>query len=275
MKNLNTKTVAEVASRLKIDAAKLMEHLQTDVADESKQETKVGEILNGTEVFTAAEKETLLFNHGKSTYDKGAFASREIIAKDVAKQYGLDPIDPANKDVLNLVKKIVEQEKTKLGTAPDKRVSDLETEKSALQKTVSSLTAEVDNWKIKVSETETKTLIRSSIQSALSNISIDAEEARLPAQRELLQLAYENKHEIKIEDGKQIVYRDGKKLVDNLQNPISIEQSMKDFAPMYVNLKQKTGRGDSSSSQSQLAGDLATITDKKTLAEYLQKKNIA
>src|SRR3989337_2034619 len=203
MKNLNTKTVAEVASRLKIDAAKLMEHLQTDVADESKQETKVGEILNGTEVFTASEKETLLFNHGKSTYDKGAFASREIIAKDVAKQYGLDPIDPANKDVLNLVKKIVEQEKTKLGTAPDKRVSDLETEKSALQ----------------------KTLIRSSIQSALSNISIDADEARLPAQRELLQLAYENKHEIKIEDGKQIVYKEGKKLVDNLQNPISIEQS--------------------------------------------------
>ena len=57
MKNLNQKTVEHIASVLKTDPAKLTEHLQTDIADTSKQETKVGELLTGINVLSNSEKE--------------------------------------------------------------------------------------------------------------------------------------------------------------------------------------------------------------------------
>lgn len=274
MKNINQKTVEALATTLKVDTAKLSEQLMTDEADVSKQATKVTDLLTGRKVFTDDEEQQLLTNHGKNRYDAGYKAFEEIGLKEVKKKLGLDPIDPKINSIETIVNKIVEQEKIKLGTEPDKRVKDLETEKANLQKTVTDLGAEVETWKTKVSYAETSGTIKSSILSALNDIQIDADATRLPAQREILQMAFEKKHEVKIEDGKQVVYRDGKKLVDNLQNPLPIADVMKDFAPQYVNVKTKTGRGDASSQQSQLSGELVSITDRKTLLAYLENKNI-
>jgi hypothetical protein len=274
MTNINKQTVKELATRLKVDEAKLSAELLTDVADESKQTTKVGDLLNGMEVLSSTEKDTLLSNHGKTKYDSGAVAAKEIMAKEISKSFGLDPNDPSHKDMNVLVNKILEQEKKKNGTEPDKRVTELEKEKGNLQKSVINLTAEIETLKTKVSESHNTATIRSSVSAAIANIQFDADEAKLPAQREILQMAFEKKHEVKIEEGKAVVYRDGKKLVDSLQNPLTVEQAMKDFAPLYVNLKTKTGRGDSSSSNNSLSGDLASITDKNSLAKYLTDKNI-
>jgi len=274
MKNLNQKTVAELATVLKIDTAKLTEQLQTDESDTSKQDTKVGELLTGRSVLLDAEKDTLLTNHGKTRYDAGYKAFEEMGLKEAKKKFGVDPIDPKLNTIDALVTKIVEQEKVKIGTEPDKRVKDLETEKANLQKTVTDLGAEIETWKGKASQAETSGTIKSSILAALNDVQIEVDAARLPAQREVLQMAFEKKHEVKIEDGKQVVYRDGKKLVDNLQNPLPIVDVMKDFAPLYVNVKTKTGRGDSSSQASQLSGELASITDRTTLLKYLEDKKI-
>lgn len=272
--NLNQKTVAEVATILKVDATKLAEQLTTDVADVSKQETKVREIVPNGEYLTEAEKTQLLDNHGKTKYDSGRHVEREQGLKEAKKKFGFDPVDPSINTIDVLVSKIVEQEKTKLGQQPDKRVADLETEKANLQKTVTDLTTEIEGWKGKVSQAETSASVRSAILSAVNNIAIEADEAKLPAQKEILQLAFEKKHEVKIEDGKQVVYRDGKKLVDSLQNPLSVIDVMKEFAPTYINVKKVVGRGDASSQQSQLAGDLQGITDRDSLVSYLKQKNI-
>ena len=274
MKNLNTKTVGELAVALKIDATKLTEQLQTDESDISKQDTKVGELLTGRKVLTDSEEQQLLTNHGKTRYDAGYKAFEEMGLKEAKKKFNVDPIDPKINTIESLVNKIVEQEKIKIGTEPDKRVKDLEAEKANLQTTVTELGQQVESWKSKVSQAETSGTIRSSILSALNDVQIEAEAARLPAQREILQMAFEKKHEVKVEDGKQVIYRDGKKLVDHLQNPQSITDVMKDFAPQYVTVKAKTGRGDSSSEASHLSGELASISDRKSLLAYFDTKNI-
>jgi len=274
MKNLNSKTVGELAAALKIDAVKLTEQLQTDEADVSKQVTKAGELLTGRTILLDAEKEQLLSNHGKARYDAGYKAFEEIGLKEVKKKSGIDPIDPKIVTLEDVVNKIVEQEKIKLGTAPDKRVTDLEAEKSILQKSVTDLTGEIEQWKGKVSNAESTAVVRSAILSAVTSVPIDADDARIATQREVLQMAFERKHEVKLEDGKQVVYRNGKKLVDNLQNPLTIAEVMKEFAPLYVTVKKTRGRGDQSSEHSHLSGELASITDRKTLLAYLETKNI-
>lgn len=272
--NLNQKTVAEVATILKVDATKLAEHLTTDVADVSKQETKVKELVPNGKFLTESEETQLLDNHGKTKYDSGRHVEREQTLKEAKKKFGFDPVDPSINSLDILVSKIVEQEKTKLGQQPDKRVTDLETEKTNLQKTVTELTNELTGWKDKVSQAETNAVVKSSILSAVSAVPIDADEAKLPIQREILQTAFERKHEVKMEEGKQVVYREGKKLVDSLQNPLSVADVMKDFAPTYISVKKVAGRGDSSSQHSQLTGDLAAITNKESFVKYLEAKNI-
>lgn len=271
---LNQKTVAEVATILKVDAIKLAEHLSTEVADVSKQETKVRELVPNGKFLTESEEAQLLDNHGKSKYDSGRHVEREQTLKEAKKKFGFDPIDPSIGTIDALVNKIVEQEKTKLGQQPDKRVTDLETEKSNLQKTVTELTSEITGWKDKVSQAENNASVKTTILSAISSIAIDADEAKLPIQREILQTAFERKHEVKIEDGRQVVYRDGKKLVDSLQNPLSVNDVMKEFAPTYISVKKIAGRGDASSQHSTLSGDLAAITNRDSLVSYLAAKNI-
>jgi len=126
-----------------------------------------------------------------------------------------------------------------------------------------------------VDNVRSSTVIQSQVSSAINDLQIDVDAKMLGGQREMLSMAFMQRHQIKTEEGKQVVYRDGKALKDNLQNPVSVSQAIKDFAPSFVTLKAAPGgRGEGSSSQTQLSGDLSSITDSQSLNSYLASKNL-
>jgi len=126
MKNLNTQTVSALATVLKVDAAKLTEQLQTDEADATKQVTKISELVPEGEYLSATDKATLLDNTNKQGYNIGAVAGKEILIKNVAKEYGLK--DVTITEFPKLVAKVIEQEKAKSGIQTDEKVKTLEQE---------------------------------------------------------------------------------------------------------------------------------------------------
>jgi len=271
--NLNTKTVEALATTLKVDAAKLSAELVSNEADTSKQQTKVSELINGIEVLSPTDKTTLLENHGRSKYNEGALAGKEILLKNLAKEYGLK--DVTITEAPKLINKIVEIEKEKSGISTDEKIKTLSSEKEALQQTVLAKEAEITKWKGEIENVKTSTVIQSQVNSAIAELNIDAHANQISGQKEILSMAFLSKHEIKVEDGRSVVYKDGRKLVDHLQNPVSVSQAMKEFAPSYVTLKSTPGgRGEQSSTQTQLNGDLSNITDSASLSNYLAGKNI-
>ncbi len=274
MKNLNTQTVGELAKVLKVDSAKLTEQLMTDEADATKHVTKISELIPAdVELLTPTEKSTLLENNGKTKYNEGALAGKEILIKNVAKEYGLK--DVTITEFPKLVSKVIEQEKAKSGIQTDEKVKTLEAEKQALQQTVTGYEAEIAKWKGEVDNVRSSTAIQSQMNTAVMDVNIDAPEAILPGQRAMLVREFNQHHEIKTEDGKQIIYRDGKPLKDNLQNPVPLVQAMKEFAPKYVSLKTSPGgRGEGSSTSTPLNGDIANITNRESLEAYFASKGL-
>jgi hypothetical protein len=267
--NINTKTVETLASVLKVDAQKLSAELLTEIAEPSKQVTKITDLIPADVILlTPADKETLLDNHGKSKYNEGKLAEREMSVKEYKKERGLEN-HSSLKDWRTLIAYEVEQASK---STTDDVVKTLKVEKEALQQTVQAKEAEIAKWVSEVENVKTSTVIQSEVNRAMSEIQIEGDKAT--AQKEILSMAFMQKHQVKIEDGKAIVYKDGKKLVDSLQNSVSVSQALKEFAPSYVNITVPTGRGDSSSTNTPINGDIAKITDGASMTAYLDSKGL-
>jgi hypothetical protein len=271
MKNLNTKTVSELATMLKVEPSVLSEQLTTEQTDETKMETKIGEVLPKLTIMPTIDFNTLVENTGKQKYKEGKIAESEMSLKEQRKKFGFD--ESVN-SLDSLIAKAVEAEVQKSGTPTDARVKEYEKEKAALQTLVRQREEELAKVKGEVDEVKTNFTISNQIEKAIMEIPIDVDATKLNGQREILATIFKQKHTIKVEDGKQVVYRDGNKLVDGLMNPVSVQDALKDFAPAYVNVKASIkGRGDEASNL-QLSGDIAGITDRKSFEAYMAKKGI-
>ena len=271
MPELNQKTVEVLASTLKVDAAKLSEQLLTDQTDVTKMETKIGDVLTGLTIMPKADFTTLVENTGKQKYNEGKIAEAEMSLKEQRKKFEL-PDSVNSWDAL--ITSVVEAANKKSGTPADERVKAFEAEKLQLQGIIKTKETELAKALGEVENVKNGFTINNQIDRAIMEINIDADATKINGQREILATIFKQKHEIKIEDGKQVVYRDGKKLLDGVLNPVSVQDALREFAPAYVNVKADTkGRGDQSS-DTQLSGDLANIKDRKSFEAYMEKKGI-
>jgi len=270
---LNDKAVEKLATTLKTTPEKIKEELLTAEKDPAKMTTKIGEVVDGLEVLTKAEKDTLLDNHGRQKYDHGKIVGEEMQVKDAKKLKGMETSKA--KTLPDFLTELETKIKADSGIAVDAQVSQLNTEKQALQTTVLDRDKEILRLNGEVANVKTSTIINAELERAVKEVQIDIAEDKVSAQREMLNQAFMTKHEVKFEEGKVIVYREGKKLVDNIQNPLKVADVMKEFAPKYVNVKVPGGRGDQSSDNGNtLNEELSKIKTKDDYVSYLDKNGI-
>ena len=267
---LNKKTVEAVAGLLKIKPEDFTAQLEVE------GESKINDLIKDKQVFTAPDIEVLKVNIQKSGYDEGFVAGHEMSVKEAKKKYGLETI--VGKDINVFADALMEKVRKEAGT-PDKLVTDLTAEKTALQNTVQALTAEKTALTNEYATYKQSGLIRGKLELALNTLSIDADEALIPTQKQMYGNDFLSRHKIEIVDGREVVYNSaGEKMVDNLQNPLPLAEVVKTDAVKYLKLKSGLpdgGRGGSSSQDSTtLSAELSAVKNGNDLEGYLKNKNI-
>lgn len=266
---INNKTVEVLANTLKIDAAVLSEQLTV------AGEPKVSELLSDKEVFLKSELDVLLKNTQKDGYEKGKIAGVEMDLKAYKEETGLKGLEglKSHKDVVNY---IIES-KTKTGNV-DEVVKQYKTENEGLRKNYTDLEMKLQEAQQTFEQYKINAVVTNKIESAINGLVIDADSTLVNGQKEALKDQWLKNFSIKVIDGKEyVVNSTGEKLVDRLQNPISVSDSLKDFAPKYVKLKTEAqgGRGAQSSQNNKLSGDLGGIKTKGEFEAYLKSKDIS
>lgn len=266
---INQKSVDVLATTLKVDAKLLSEQLTI------AGEPKISELLSDKEVFLKSELEVLVKNTQKDGYEKGKLAGVEMDLKAYKEETGLKGLEglKTHKDVVNY---IVES-KTK-GLNTDEAVKQYKTENEGLRKNYTDLELRLKEAQTTFDQYKNNATVTSKIDYAINGLVIDADEAMVNGQKEALKDQWLKHFSIKLIDGKEYVVNSaGEKLVDRLQNPISVADSLKDFAPKYVKIKvdSQGGRGGQSSQNTKLSGDLSNIKTKEDFEKYLKQKDIS
>lgn len=270
---LNDKAVEILAEKLKVNKDELVADILTLEKEAEKMATKLPTLTKDLHVFSTAEKDTLLDNHGKNKYNEGKLAGIEMPLKEAKEKLGMKESKARNWD--EFLAEHSEKIKKESGVAEGEREKTLKEEKQALQDALKEKEKEVVKWKGEVENVRVSVQINNELEKALDTIQIEAPEELMAAQSAMLAREFKAQHEIKLEDGKTIVYKDGKKVVDHLQNPLTIKEALKQFAPKYVQIKVAKGRGEGSSKgTTRLSEELENIKTKADFLNYLAAKDI-
>lgn len=159
------------------------------------------------------DKETLLDNHGKARYDAGKTAGEEILLKDMSKLAGFDESIKDKSKFLETYKSKVEGE---ANIKPNEKVKELETSLETLRGQI----AEKDSAYSELQGSLESIKQRSNLLGSLPKIKDD-----LGLNKDEVLDMYLKSH--KIVDG--TVEKDGVILKDNLEKPISVNDSLNNF----------------------------------------------
>ena len=268
---INTKTVEVLANTLKIDASVLTEQLT------AQGEPKIAEHLKDKEVFTSEELSTLKKNVDHEAYEKGKIAGLEMDVKAKKEKFNLKGTEGV-KTHDDLINTLLERTKNEYGGKPDEAVKQLKAEKEALQNNYMELESKLKEKDSMFEQFKTNLVVSSKVDQALNYVVIDEDDRLVSAQKEMLKDKFMNTYKIQVIDGKEyVIDSTGNKLVDKLQNPVSVTEVMKTFAPNYVRVKSDTptGRGGKSSTATlPLSGELSGIKNKEQFEHFLKQKGI-
>ncbi len=216
---LSEKTIESMAGMLKLNVEELTKGISS--------EDEVNIDMPSLKVFTTKDYDTLLDNHGKIRYDAGKLAGNEMSLKNLSEEIGIDTVKNAKHFVETFKVKILEEAKVE----PNNKIQELETSISNLQGVITEKDNAMNTLSNRVKTNEQKFTVRSLIPTLPENIGINTEEATT---------LFFTGLEIK-DDG---VYKNGVLQKDHLENPITLEQSVKDFVSSKGwDKKNPVGRG--------------------------------
>lgn len=246
---MNKKVIEALAKAMNLNVEELTQAITT----EEEVDFKLPENL----VVTTTEKlEELKDNHGKSRYDAGATAAREMLLKEMSKEAGLETIKDSS-DFLKAFKANV-----------------LEEAKAEPNEKIEQLNQTIENLRGKITEKDdAMSSLKSSMESEKRLLTI---QSAMPNPPETLNLTkqeatalYMQGREFK-EDG---IYLDGKRLVDDVEKAIDIQSDVKGwFESKGWTVEQPKGRGGGSQ------GGKGGVSLPRTMEEYeatLKSKGIA
>lgn len=241
---LSKKGIELLAGTLKLTVEDLTQVLTSE--DEKELE------LPTLEVFTVEEfetfKETLKDSHGKSKYDEGKTASREMLLKEMSKEVGFEnTIKDPNEFISKFKDSILEKAKVE----PNAKVQELETSLSNLQ----SKLAEKDGEISKIQSENEARATKLKVQSLLPDLSEKLGLSKEDTTTLFFNSGYEEKE--------GVVYKDGKVMKDARENNLSLEDVVSTFVTErnWIDVKP-TGRGGGA----QGSGSSSSLP--KTLEEY-------
>ena len=222
---LSKKGTEALAGMLKLTVEDLTQVLTSE--DEKDLE------LPKLEVFTSEEfetfKETLKDAHGKSKYDEGKTASREMLLKEMSKEVGFETSVKDPSEFINKFKStILETAKIE----PNKKVQELETSLSNLQSKLDEKDNEISKIVSQTKEKEVKLQVQSLFPDLTEKFGLTKEDTT--------SLFFNNGYEVK-EDG---VYKNGQILKDARENPLQIKDVVSNFiTDRKWNVEHPQGRG--------------------------------
>jgi len=207
--------------------------------DESVAEGMLNNFVTGNKIFTISDYEThnknLLNDFEKGLIEKAKTGKlspelygvikgsvTEMNEKEIAKEFGVT-------SYTNLAD-LLSQAKAKSG---DKDAVKLQKELDAVKLSAKEWEEKYNKLDTTYAEKHSKTLIESQRESAFKKIELDYPVESMPKQSKLFMSAFNNEHEIKIEDGKTVVYKDGKPIRNAALEPIPVSDVMNTFATEY------------------------------------------
>lgn len=273
---VNDKFIDTLATTLKTTPDKVKEQIITKEKDPDKMEVKLDQIglAPDTMIIPKNDFDAALDRKGKTKYDEGRFAEREMTVKELKKKHEIT--DDKVKDIDSFLANYADKVKAEGGISVDAQVATLKKEKADLQALAETKDKEIQTLKSQHNNEKDATRIQGEIGQAVNAIEIDIPDEKLPMQRKALSKALLDEYDFKLEDGMTIAYHKGtdKKVIDALLKPIPVSDLVKEFAPKMVNVKTPTGRGDKGNPGGTLTGDLAKIKDKADFEAYLKSQNI-
>lgn len=160
---------------------------------------------------TADNEATLLDNHGKKKYDEGKTVGSEVMLKDLSKEAGFETAIKDSKEFLTQFKtNILDGAKIE----PNKKVEELEASLESLRGVVTEKDTTINDLQSKITGISVNSKIKEAIPELKEGVNKD----------DVLTL-FKASYSIK-EDG---VYKGDTLLKDDLQNPLTVEQSMSSF----------------------------------------------
>lgn len=254
MLHINELAINELAQMVGVEPEKLKSELVVD-ADAAPTETKIKDVLANAVIMPKTNYEQLLDNTRKTKFDEGKNRALNDFTKVALgdKAFEVTP-EMKREDVWDKIKSAAQKDWEKEhGKAP----SEWMTEKEKLQRLIQDKESEVEKLKSEVENTRVSSTKREKILAAVSAIPFESTGEILSKQREVVLKNVLSSYELKIEDGKDVYYKDGQKLVDNYLNPLKIEDIVKDEAVIFPMTKASNGRGDQSSkNNNHQSGDL-------------------
>lgn len=202
------------------------------------------------DILTREQASTLSTNMRKDGFEEGKLAMREILVKDIKQKTGLtveskelDPVLEALKATWGKPAANAELEKS-LQDLQKKYTSDL-AEKEALVKQKSS-----ELFRLQLRQEAMRHLPEHTV-----------------IEKDHILTLFTSQHEVEQNEGSTLVKRNGQVLKDSLQNPLSLEVAVKDFALQFAKKDGKSGDDDNGGS-----GNPKTFTNPEEHYNYWVKK---
>jgi hypothetical protein len=205
---IKKESIKAILAKLKVGTDAEIEALLNDTEE---KEVKIPDTVKVFSQEEYTQLETNLKEQGKGAYTK---AGKEIAIKELKEKTG---IEFDGKDPETFIEKFKENVIAEAKLKPDEAKTQWEKDKKALQD-------QVNEWKGKYETIETEKKAISFDTTLLKSFPADRNDILTDEDRLLL---IKNKMEVKDEDGKQIVYYKGKKLQDNLTNPLEFGEAIK------------------------------------------------
>lgn len=228
---------------LGIDVSKL--------TDAIKAENEVS--LEVPALFTEQQKN----DYGKNRFDEGKTAMSEILAKDVKKAF---KIESESKDINEVIKVFGEMKVKEFGK-PNEKIEALEKEKTELQTKLSealNLTQKTESeFANKLFAVETRTNI----------LSLIPENTTIP--KEDIMTLFLATHNIKKDNGRTVVERDGQILKDNVLNPLEVKTIINTFVDSKGFIKK-----DGMNGKDRTGGGSAKFSNMAEFMDYCKKNEI-
>lgn len=218
---MNKKVIEALAKKLNLNVEELTQAIST----EDEVEFNLPENLK---VYTDEQLEQLKDNHGKTRYDAGATASREMLLKEMSKEVGLETVKDS-KEFLNQFKASVLKEAK---AEPNEKLSQLESTIETLRSTIEAKNNDFESLKSQMAADKRMLEIQSAIPDIPETLNLTKQEATA---------LYMQGREFK-EDG---IYHNGQRLVDDVANPVPVQEDVKSWIESkgWTLDKKPTGRG--------------------------------
>jgi hypothetical protein len=244
-------------------------------ADAAPTETKIKDLLTGTVIMKKENYDTLIDNTRKEKFDEGKTRALADIAKLAMGEKAIEVTKETKRE--DVLAKILDHSKQvwskESGTPP----AEWATEKSKLQGMVQEYENKYKELEQKIESTKGESAFREKALSAVSGINFSSAPEISSKQREVVLKNILSSYTRKVEDGKDVYYRnsDGQKLVDQYLNPKPIEDIAKEEAIIFPTTQASNGRGDQSSQNNQSSGNLDADLKAATSMDDLHKLLVA